>query len=149
MLVYFTLTRQIKGNRGNSGMCMIGIHIQGRDRFFEVFPNEVERAEFTVEESVGEVLFNLFDEVQVDEVTISFSPDLGKGLHNCSIDFRAQCSCDSFTLFPHTREYMEFAIRERVCPLLKELFGSVSVEHVTMAPLPWGYDNDPTLPCRC
>ncbi len=130
-------------------MCMLEIHMQGCDRFFEVFPDEVEKAEITVEMGVSQILLDLFGEVIVDEVTICFSPDLGMGLHNCSIDIRAQCSCECFTLYPGTREYMKLTIQERVYALLKELFGSVSVERVSMAPPPWVRGNDPVLPCCC
>jgi hypothetical protein len=125
-------------------MCILEIHIQGCDRFFEVLPDEVEKAELTVESGVSQILLDLFGEVMVDDVTIYFSSDLGMGIHNCLIDIRAECSCECFTLLPCTKEHMKFAIEERVCSLLKELFGSVNVENMTMAPS----RNDPALPCR-
>jgi hypothetical protein len=145
---YTQITAVNQEKAGESVMCILEIHIRGCDRFFEVLPNEVEKAELTVESGVSQVLLDLFGEVIVDDVTICFSSDLGMGIHNCSIDIRAQCSCECFALYPCTKEHMKLTIEERVCALLKELFGSVNVEHVTMAPPPWDYGNDPALPCR-
>jgi hypothetical protein len=124
-------------------MCILQIHAQCYDRYFEIVPSEVENAELTVEDVMSHILLNLFDEGTVDEVTIRFSSNLHMGLYHCSIHIHAQCACQSFTLLPRTKENMELAVENSISSILRELFGSVKVDNVTFSPAPWdlGYDH--------
>jgi hypothetical protein len=128
-------------------MCILKMQVQCCDKFFEVSPDEVESAELVVEEAVSSVLLYLFGKGTVDDVAICSSPLLHKGLRQCSIQIRAQCSCQHFTLLPRTKRNMELAVEKSMRALLKELFGSVNVECVTMRPSPWESGNDPALSC--
>jgi hypothetical protein len=123
-------------------MCILQIHAQCYDRFFEVFPDEVENAELTVEHAMSHVLLDLFGEGTVDDVTIRFSPNLHMGLQHCSIHIHAQCACQSFTLLPRTKERIELAVENSICSILRELFGTVTVESVTFSLSPWEYEYD-------
>jgi len=126
-------------------MCMLQMHVQCSDRFFEVSPDEVENAELMVEDGVSRVLLDLFDEVAVDDVAIRFTASPPASLHHCSIHIRALCFGHSFALLPHTEENMNRAVEKNMCTLLRELFGSVTVESVTFSPSPWDYGIDPAL----
>ncbi len=126
-------------------MCTLQIHVQCYDRFFEVFSEEVENAELTVEHIVSHVLLHLFDEVTVDDVTIRFSSNLQMGLQHCSIQIQAQCACQTFALLPRTKENMELAVENSMCSILRELFGSVSVDSVTFNPSPWNFDYNHSI----
>ncbi len=120
-------------------MCKLRIYVQCHDRYFEVLSDEVRSAELAVEDAVGHVLIDLFDEgsVEVDDVTIHFSPVRLMGLQHCSIQIHAQCSFETSELLPCTKEDIECTIEESIRPILKELFGSVKVESVTLSPAPW------------
>ena len=124
-------------------MFILQIHAQCYDRFFEVFPGEVQNAELIVEHAMSHILLDLFDEGTVDDVTIRFSSNLHMGLQYCSIQIHAQCACQSFTLLPPTKEQMVLAVENSINSILRELFGSVSVDNVTFSPAPWdlGYDH--------
>ena len=126
-------------------MCILQIHLQCYDRFFEVLPDEVENAELTVEDVVSHVLLDLFEEGTVDDVTIRFSSSSRMGLQHCSIQIRAQCSCQFFVLLPRTKENMKLAVEKSICSILKEFFGPVNVEGVMLSPSPWDSGNDPAL----
>ncbi|HYU72620.1 MAG TPA: hypothetical protein VEL31_08060 [Ktedonobacteraceae bacterium] len=123
-------------------MCIFLMHIKCADRFFEVLPDEVESTELTVENAVSHILLDLFGKGAVDEVTIRFPSNLRMGLPYCSIDIRAQCFCQFFSLLPRTQENMKHALVKSICSLLKELFGSVKIESVTLSPSPWNYEHD-------
>jgi len=123
-------------------MCIFLMHIKCADRFFEVLPDEVESTELTVENAVSHILLDLFGKGAVDEVTIRFPSNLRMGLQHCSIDIRAQCFCQFFSLLPRTQENMKNALVKSICSLLKELFGSVNIESVTLSPSPWNYEHD-------
>ena len=123
-------------------MWTLQIHVQCYDRFFEVFSDEVEYAELTVENAVSQVLLDHFDEVTVDDVTIRFSSNSHMGLQHCSIQILAQCACQTFALLPRTKENMELAVEQSICSLLRELFGSVKVDSLTFSPSPWDYEYD-------
>ncbi len=120
-------------------MCILQIHARCYDRFFEVFPGEVENAELIVEDAMSHILLDLFDEGTVDDVTIRFSSSLHMGLQYCSIHIHAQCNSHSFTLLPHTKENMELAVENSICSILRELFGSVNVDKVTFSPSAWDF----------
>ncbi len=57
-------------------MCMLQIHMQCYNGFFEVAPEEKEHAELFVEDTVSHILFDLFGGGIVDDVTIQFSSGL-------------------------------------------------------------------------
>ena len=125
---------QINREEEKTAMCILQIHMQCFDRFFEVSPDEVENAELIVEDAVSRVLLDLFEEGSVDDVSIHFSPNAPLGLQHCSIQISAQCSCQCFSLEPRTKENMEIAIEKSTSSLLRELFGTVSIDHVMLIP---------------
>lgn len=126
-------------------MCMLEMHMQCYDRFFEVLPNERERAELAVEDGVSQVLLDLFGGGMVDEVTIQFSSNLHMGLHHCIVHIHAQCFCQSFVLFPRTRKNMQLEVEKRMCSLLRELFGAENAGHVTLRPSSSACEIHPAL----
>jgi len=128
-------------------MCNLEVHVQCYDRFFEVSADEVENAELMVEDVVSNVLLNLFSGGTVDDVAIKFSPKPRMGLQHCSIRIHAQCTCQDFVLLPHTRENMELAVEESMSSLLRELFGTVTVDNVKLRPSPGGVGDDPVRSC--
>jgi hypothetical protein len=129
-------------------MCMLKMQVQCCDKNFEVSPCEVENTELVVEEAVSSVLIYLFGEGTVDDVSIRFSPLQHNGLRQCSIQIRAQCSCQQFTLLPLTKRNMELSVEKSLRTILRELFGAVNIERVTMRPaLPWEVASDPALSC--
>lgn len=115
-------------------MCRLEIYVECSDTFFEVLPNEVEYAELAVEDGVGRVLLDLFGGGMVDDVTTHFSCNTQTGLQQCAISIHAQCFCQSFVLFPRTREHMRRAVEHSICLLLRELFVSAHVATVTLGP---------------
>ena len=115
-------------------MCILQIFVRCHDRFFEVLPEELESTEATVEGAVSQALLALFGEVSVDDVTIHFSPDMRMGLQHCSIQIQAQCSYQSFTLSPRTKEHIERSVAQCISPILKELFGTVTIDSVALTP---------------
>ena len=114
-------------------MYKLQIYVQCHNKFLEVLPDEVESAELAVEDAVSRVVLDLFDEgmVEVDHVTIHFSPGLPMGLQHYSIQIHAQYSYESSVSLPCTKEDIERTVEESIRPILKELFGSVKVESVT------------------
>jgi hypothetical protein len=125
-------------------MCILQIHAQSCDRFLEVLPDQIESVELTVENAVCYVLLDLFGEGTIDDVTIHFSPSLRTDLRYCTIQIHAQCACQFFMLLPRTRENIKLAVEKSMYALLKELFGVVNVDDVTLIPTPWDYGNDST-----
>jgi len=114
-------------------MCLFHIDAQSHGRSFEVLPNEVENAELMVEEAVGHVMMDLFGEAIVDDVAIRFSSS-SVGQRICTIHIQAQCSFQSFRLYPCTKEYMELVVGKSMGSLLKELFGPMTIESVLVQP---------------
>lgn len=129
-------------------MCVLSVQVQGCDKFFEVLPDEGENAELMVEDVMSHVLLDLFGEGTVDDVSIRFSSDLCMGLKHCSIRIRAQCSCQYFALSPRSKEHMELAVEKSIGARLKELFGSVNVESVTLLPVSRDCAYDPAPSCH-
>lgn len=115
-------------------MCFLRIQAHSYSRNFEVSPDEVENAELMVEDAVSLVLIDLFGEAEVDKVAVLFSPASPMGQRDCSIQIQAQCSFQSFTLFPRTKENIELAVGKIMCMILKELFGPVTMDSVSIAP---------------
>jgi hypothetical protein len=122
-------------------MCLLEVHAQCNDRFFEVSPDEVEEAELMVEDLVSQVLLELFDEGIVEEVAMCFSTNRSTGLQQCAIQIRAQCNCQAFTLRPRTRKNIKCAVEKNMHTLLRELFGQVKVESVMRCPSLAGIDG--------
>lgn len=115
-------------------MCLLEVHAQCDDRFFEVSPDEVENAELMVEDLVSQVLVKLFDEGIVEEVAMRFSANPSTGLQQCSIQISAQCNCQAFTLRPKTKKNMKCAVEKNMQILLRELFGHVKIDSVMRCP---------------
>ena len=130
-------------------MCNLEVHVQCYDRFFEVSADEVENAELMVEDLVSNVLLNLFSGGTVDDVAIKFSPKPRMGLQHCSIQIYAQCTCQYFKLLPRTWENMELAVEEKMSSLLRELFGTVTVDNVKLIPSPGGVGGVPCAHVAC
>ncbi len=125
-------------------MCTLQAHMQCYDRFFEVFSNEVEFNELMIENAVSQLLLDFFDEVMAD-VTIIFSPHLHMGLQHCSIQIQAQCERQTVASLPRTKENIELTVENSMCSILRELFGSVSVDSVTFNPSPWNFDYNHSI----
>jgi len=117
-------------------MSLLHIHAQSYGRFFEILPEEGENAELAVEDLVSHVLLELFGEasVEVEEVTIAFSPLSRLGQRDCSLHIRAHCSPESFTLSPCSEEYMRAVIAESIYSSLREFLGSVTIESISLEP---------------
>ena len=115
-------------------MCFLRIQAHSYGRNFEVSPEEKVNAELIVEDAVSLVLIDLFEESSVEEIEVRFSPCTPMGQRDCSIKIHVQCSFKSFTLFPCTKENIELSVREKICTILKELFGPVTVNSVVITP---------------
>ena len=122
-------------------MCTLQAHMQCYDRFFEVFSNEVEHNELLLENVVSQLLINFFDEVMVD-VNIIFSPHAHMELQHCSIQIQAQCESQTGASLPDPNENIELIVENKMCSILRELFGSVIVDCVTFNPSSWNYYYD-------
>ena len=114
-------------------MSTLEAYMQCYDRFFEVFSNEVEQNELIIENVVSQLLLDFFDEVMVD-VNINFPPYLKMGLQHCCIQIQAQCDNQIGASLPDPNEYIELCVENKMCTILRELFGSVSVDSVTLIP---------------
>ena len=119
-------------------MCILQDHMQCFDKFFEVFPNEVEQNELILENVVSQLLLDFFDEVTVD-VNINFSPHEQIGLQHCFIHIQAQCDNQICASLPDPNEYIELSVENKICSILRELFCSVGVDYVTFIPSSWDY----------
>lgn len=115
-------------------MCILQVQAQCENEFLEVIPEESETAELSLEDVVGHLLTDFFEEVAVDDVTIRFPATVRLGFKQCLIDIRALCSCDRFAELSSERERMMYAIEEHISLLLRELFGQVRVDSVTLTP---------------
>ena len=123
-------------------MGILQIRVKCFDKCIEVFSDEVVDTELVVEDAVSQVLLDLFDGVMIDEVTICSRSNLYRGLRQCFILMQAQCACQSFTLLPRTKEHIERVVAKSICSILRELFGSVTVERVMFTLSPWEYEQD-------
>jgi len=126
-------------------MCVLQMYVQCSNKFFEVSPDEVENAELMVEDVVSRVLLDLFDEGIVDDVAIQFSSNMRKGLQYCSIQIRARCACQHFALLPRTQANIKLAVEKNMGSVLRELFGWVNVDSVTLSPSPKDDESDTPL----
>lgn len=115
-------------------MCILQIQARSENKFLEVIPDERVTAELAIEDIVGHLLLDLFGEAEVDDVTIHFPPTLYIGLKQCFIRICASCACDCFAEQPRSKEHITIAIEKRIGPVLKEFFGQVNVDSVTLSP---------------
>jgi hypothetical protein len=129
----------------NHYMDTLQIQAQCYDKYFEVMPEEVENAELIVEDAFSQILIALFGEGSVEEVTICFSAHTVLDLQHCSIRLRANCSYDNFTLFPPTLENIKLMVEKYLSALLRELFGSVSIDNVILSPSSHSYKSNRVL----
>jgi len=121
-------------------MCKRQAQMQCFDKFFEVFPNEVEQNELILENVVSQLLLEFFDEVTVD-VNMNFSPHERMGLQHCSIQIQAQCDNHISASLSDPNEYIELSIENKICSILREFFCSVIVDSVTLIPSPRNYQH--------
>jgi hypothetical protein len=128
-------------------MWNLQIKMQCFDRFLEVLPDEVECTELTIESGVSQVLLALFEEVIMDEIRIYFSPDPWIGLNRYSIQVGAACDRQYFPSFSQTGEHVKRAIAQNVSTIMKELFGMVNVESITMHSSMSNCGNGPAFYC--
>ncbi|HVB60649.1 MAG TPA: hypothetical protein VNE61_05585 [Ktedonobacteraceae bacterium] len=56
-------------------MCIVHLRVHCSDTFSEVLVGDVEQTELTIESIVSTALLEVFDTVQVENVTVSYSPD--------------------------------------------------------------------------
>lgn len=126
-------------------MCLLRIYAHSQSRVLEVVPEETENAELAVEDVTSRVLLDLFGGGAVDEVSIRFTSVPRLGLHHCSIDIHAQCSCQCCALLPHAQEHIKLTVEQRMCSLLKELFGAVQVDRVLLSHAPLDFGSDLAL----
>ena len=119
-------------------MSTLEAYMQCYDRFFEVFSNEVEHNELILENVVSQLLLDYFDEVMVD-VNINFSTQAKMGLQHCCIQIQAQCDNQIGASPPDTNEFVELSVENKMCSILRELFGTVIVDNVTFIPSPRDY----------
>ena len=119
-------------------MYTLQAYMQCYDRFFEVYSNEIECNELMIEDAVSHLLLDFFDEVMVD-VNIIFSPHLHMELQHCSIQIQAQCESQTDASLSGPSGNIELVVENKMCSILRELFGSVIVDCVTFIPSPWDY----------
>jgi len=126
-------------------MCILEMHVRCADRFFEILPEQTESAELIVENVVSTILLDLFAKVAMEEVTIVFPSNSRLGQQSCSIHIRTQCLFQFDTLLPAIEENTKHDLVKRVHPLLKELFGPVTIDSIMFIPYPWDCEHDPAL----
>src|SRR5579863_9264717 len=109
-------------------MHTLRIHAQSYGRVSEIFPDEPENVELVIEDAASLVLADLFEEAIVDDITVSFSVPSPSGHRDGTVHIQAQCTLESFTLIPRTEEYIQLAVKEGICTILKELLGPVTIQ---------------------
>jgi hypothetical protein len=115
-------------------MHTLRINAQSYGRVSEIFPEEPENVELMIEDAASLVLADLFDEAIVDDISVRFSPPSHTGYRDGTIYIQAQCTLESFTLVPRTAEYIQLAVEESICAILKELLGPVTIQKLVMEP---------------
>jgi hypothetical protein len=115
-------------------MWSLQMNMQCSGRFLEVLPDEVESAELSIENGVSHILMALFDEVLMEEVRVCFSRDPRMDLPCYIVQIGAECDRQYSSSPFSTWEHIKRAIAQDVAALLKELFGIVDVEAITMQP---------------
>jgi len=115
-------------------MHMLRIDAQSYGRFSEVFLDEPENVELMIEDAVSLVLADLFEEAIVDDISVAFSVPSSSGHREGTIHIQVQCTLESFTMIPRTDEYIQLAVKEGICAILKELLGPVTIQKLEMKP---------------
>ncbi len=115
-------------------MHTLRIDAQSYGRFSEVFQDEPENVELMIEDAVSLVLADLFDEAIVDDISVRFSLPSQTGHRDGTIYIQAQCILESFTLVPRTETYIQLAVEEGICAILKEFLGPVTIQELVMEP---------------
>lgn len=115
-------------------MHTLRINAQSYGRFSEIFPDEPENVELMIEDAVSLALADLFEEAIVDDISVAFSAPSPSGHRDGTILIQAQCTLETFTMIPRTEEYIQLAIKEGICTLLKELLGPVTLQQLAMEP---------------
>jgi len=128
-------------------MSTLQANMQCYDRFFEVFSHEVVQNELLIENIVSQLLLDFFDEVMVN-VNINFSPHVQMGLQHCFIEIQAQCDNQICASLPDPNEYIELSVENKMCSILRELFGSIIVDSITLIPSPWDHKYAPNSASR-
>lgn len=113
-------------------MYRLQIHVQCYDRFSEVLPDEVESVELLVEDVVSHVLLDLFGSTFVDEVTIKPT----------SSEVLVRCESDIDQSKQGNMETAKRLVETVVDQALRELFGTVTVNEVTIKTAPSQYEQD-------
>lgn len=108
------------------------IDAQSYGRVSEIFPEEPENVELMIEDAAGLVLADLFGEAMLDDITVHFSPPSRTGYRDCVIHIQAQCTLESFTLVPRSAEYIQLAVEDGICAILKELLGPITIQRLLM-----------------
>ncbi len=114
-------------------MLLIQIEAQCVGKFFEVLPGAIEDTEFTIEDLVGQLLLEYFEEVIVDDVTITFSHCSLAGQYHCSIHVQVHCLEKSSAPSPDELGRTELIVERKVRSALAELFGAVQVKRVAIS----------------
>ena len=71
---------RISQQRGKEkAMCIVNVRVKCSDTFSELFVDDVEFAELTIESIVGTALLEVFDSVLVENVTVHHSPNCNNG----------------------------------------------------------------------
>lgn len=60
-------------------MCIIHMRVQCSDTPSEVLVDDVEPTELTIESIVGTALLEIFDNVQIENITLHYSPERNNG----------------------------------------------------------------------
>ena len=115
-------------------MHTLRIYAQSYGRVSEIFPEESENVELMIEDAASLVLANLFGEAIVDDISARFSLPSPTGYRDGTIYIQAQCVLESFTLVPRTQEYIQFAVEDGICAILKELLGPVTIQKLVIEP---------------
>ncbi|HKV57368.1 MAG TPA: hypothetical protein VJO32_03770 [Ktedonobacteraceae bacterium] len=115
-------------------MHTLHINAQSYSKVSEIFPEEPENIELMIEDAASLILADLFEEAIVDDISVRFSPPARTGHRDSAIHIQAQCTLESFTLVPRTLDYIQLAVEEGICAILKELFGPVTIQKLVMEP---------------
>jgi hypothetical protein len=116
-------------------MHRIRIDAQSYGRVSEIFPDEPENVELMIEDAISLVLADLFEEEAiVDDIAVAFSTPSPSGHREGTIRIQAQCTLESFTMIPRTDEYIQLAIKEGICAILRELLGPVTIHKLELEP---------------
>jgi hypothetical protein len=115
-------------------MHTLRINAQSYGRVSEIFPEELENVELAIEDAVSLTLADLFGEAIVDDIAVRFSAPSQTGYRDGTISIQAQCILASFTLVPRTAEYIQLAVQDNICAILKELLGPVTLQKLVIEP---------------